>query len=70
MPIELQENFVKAKKIEDRIDQLLPEKNFYFFKIFNDDIEINRLRNNIEEEQLLKLILKLRESDSLYLKQG
>ena len=70
MPIELQENAVRAKRIEDTIDQLLPESNFYFFKIFNDDIEVNRQKNKIEEEHILKLIKKIRETNSFYVKQG
>ena len=32
--IEPQENYVRAKFIEERIDQLLVEENFFFFKIF------------------------------------
>ena len=33
-PIEPQENRIRAKFIEDRIDELLPEQNFIFYKIF------------------------------------
>ena len=32
--IEPQENYVRAKFIEERIDELLVEENFFFYKIF------------------------------------
>ena len=32
--IEPQENFVRTKFIDERIDVLFPEDNFFFFKIF------------------------------------
>lgn len=32
--IKPQENYIRAKFIEERIDQLLVEENFFFFKIF------------------------------------
>ena len=34
--IEPQENYVRAKFIEERIDELLVEENFFFFKIFKE----------------------------------
>ena len=34
--IEPQENYVRAKFIEERIDKLLVEENFFFFKIFKE----------------------------------
>ena len=34
--IEPQDNYIRAKFIEERIDQLLLEENFFFFKIFKE----------------------------------
>ena len=42
--------------IEVRIDELFPDENFYFFKIFGGDNRTNFERNLIEQRQLLKLI--------------
>ena len=33
-PIEPKENYVRAKFIDKRIDELIVEDNFFFFKIF------------------------------------
>ena len=46
--MEPQENFVRAKFIEERIDQLLVEENFFFFKIFKDSEADYQLKNAIE----------------------
>ena len=32
-----QKNSIRAFKFEERIENLLPEENFFFFKIFNED---------------------------------
>ena len=47
-PIEPQENKIRAKFIEDRIDELLPEQNFFFHKMFPGDTEEIKLKNTIE----------------------
>ena len=43
-----QQNYIKAKMIDDRIDRLLPLKNVYFFKIFPGNDKKNKKRNKIE----------------------
>ena len=47
---------IQSKQIEERIEQLFPDENFYFYKIFEGDDQKNRERNLIEQRQLLKLI--------------
>ena len=43
-------NPVKVKFIEQRIEELFPIDNFYFYKIFKgESVEINE-RNKIEQE--------------------
>ena len=49
-------NPVKVKYIEQRIDELFPLENFFFFKIFKGESEVIKERNKIEQEELLKLI--------------
>ena len=61
---------MKAKFIEDRIDDLFPKENFYFFKVFNEVNGLNKLRNEIETEQLIKLIDNNRDSERYYLENG
>ena len=41
-------NPVKAKFIEDRIDEIFPFENFYFFKIYKGDSQDILERNRIE----------------------
>ena len=47
-PIEPQEHYVRAKFIEERIDELLMEENFIFFKIFKASDKDFALKNAIE----------------------
>ena len=68
--LEIQPNWVKAKFIEDRIDDMFPNENFYFFKVFNEENGYNKLRNEIETEHLIKLIDNNRESERYYLENG
>ena len=44
-PIEPQENYVRAKFIEKRIDELLVEENFFFYKIFKASDKDFALKN-------------------------
>ena len=39
----------KARFIEERIDDLFPDKNFYFYKIFEGNDEKSRDRNLFEQ---------------------
>ena len=43
-------------KLEERIDALLPQNNFYFFKIFDGDDEYTAKRNFWERTELNRLI--------------
>ena len=66
-------NPVHEKQIEQRIEDLFPTENFYFFKIFNEkhgDAEYVRKRNEKELEELLKLIEDNMSSDRYYIKKG
>ena len=55
-PIEQQQNEIRAKQFDQRIDELLPIENFYFFKIFPEDSTINIQRNEVEKKELIRLI--------------
>ena len=55
-PIEPQRNYIRAKFIEDRIDELLPIGNFFFHKIFKGNSEEVKRRNVIEQRELYRLI--------------
>ena len=49
----------EEKLIEQRIEDLFPTENFYFYKIYDEkhgDKEYVNRRNEIEEEELMKLI--------------
>ena len=46
--MEPQWNYVRSKFIEERIDYLLPARNFYFHKIFAGDSEEVQRKNLIE----------------------
>ena len=66
-------NPIHEKQIEQRIEDLFPTENFYFFKIFNEkhgDTEYVRKRNEKELEELLKLIEDNMSSDRYYIKKG
>ena len=54
--IEPQENYVRAKFIEERIDELLVEENFFFFKIFKQSDKDYQLKNAIEFEEIERLV--------------
>ena len=63
----------EEKLIEQRIEDLFPTENFYFYKIYDekhgDKDYVNR-RNEIEEEELMKLIEENMFSDRYYIKEG
>ena len=68
--IEPQENHVRAKFIEQRIDQLLVEENFFFFKIFKSSEKDYQLKNAIELEEIKRLVEVNFNSNKVYLKSG
>ena len=68
--IEPQENYVRAKFIEERIDQLLLEENFFFFKIFKESDQVDKLKNEIEFEEIERLVAMNLASEKVYLKSG
>ena len=61
---------MKANFIEQRIDELFPLENFYFFKIFKGESEDIKERNKIEQEELLNLIEENINSARYYIKTG
>ena len=69
-PIEPMENYIRAKFIETRIDELLPSKNFFFYKIFTGDSEEVQRRNAIEKRELDRLIETHQGYDRYYIEQG
>ena len=70
MTIEPQENYIRAKFIEERIDKLLVEENFFFFKIFKQSEKDYQLKNAIEFEEIKRLVELNLTSDKVYLKSG
>ena len=66
--IEPQQNYIRAKFISDRIDELLPSKNFFFFKIFKGESKETQRRNTIEKRELDRLIRAHMGYDRYYLK--
>ena len=68
--IEPQENYVRAKFIEERIDQLLVEENFFFFKIFKESEQDYEEKNAIEFEEIKRLVELNLKSNKVYLKSG
>ena len=56
--------------IDERIDQLFPDENFYFFKIFEGNDEDSRNRNLFEQRQLLKLIKDCVNAKRYYIQKG
>ena len=68
--IEPQENYIRAKFIEERIDMLLVEENFFFFKIFKQSEKDYQLKNAIEFEEIERLVELNLTSDKVYLKSG
>ena len=63
-------NPIKVKYIEQRIDELFPLQNFFFFKILKGESEEIKERNKIEQEELLKLIEENINSERYYIKSG
>ena len=61
---------MKASYIEQRIDELFPLENFYFFKIFKGESEDIKERNKIEQEELLNLIEENINSARYFIKSG
>ena len=49
---------------------MLPDQNFYFFKIFKGSSEADKSRNETEKKELYRLINSHREFDRFYLKDG
>ena len=68
--IEPQENYIRAKFIEERIDKILVEENFFFFKIFKQSEKDYELKNAIEFEEIERLVELNLTSDKVYLKSG
>ena len=68
--LEPQINYIKVRKLEERIDDLLPPENFYCFKIFSGDDERTAKRNELEKYELHRLIKNQMEYDRFYLKEG
>ena len=63
----------EEKLIEQRIEDLFPTENFYFYKIYDEkhgDKEYVRKRNELEEDGLLKLIEENMFSDRYFIKEG
>ena len=63
----------EEKLIEQRIEDLFPTENFYFYKIYDEkhgNKEYVNRRNEIEEEELVKLIEENMFSDRYYIKEG
>ena len=65
-----QENYVRARFIDARIDELLPEENFFFFKIFKETEQDYDQKNQIESEEIKRLIDMTQKSGKFYLKSG
>ena len=60
---------MRAQFIDERIDELLVEDNFFFYKIFRDSEKVD-LKNDIELEEIKRLVDAIRNSDKFYLKSG
>ena len=54
--IEPQKNYVREKFIDQRIEELLTEDNFFFFKIFQNHEKDYKLKNEIEKREIERLI--------------
>ena len=68
--IEPQENYIRGNFIEDRIEQLLPEENFFLFKIFPGNSQETKLRNQVEARELQRLIDAHQQVDKVYIEEG
>ena len=60
---------MRAQFIDERIDELLVEDNFFFYKIFRDSEKVDS-KNDIELEEIKRLVDAIRNSDKFYLKDG
>ena len=47
---------MRAKFIEERIDELLVEENFFFYKIFKETETDFQAKNKIELEEIKRLV--------------
>ena len=54
--IEPQDNYIRGRFIEARIEELLPDENFFLFKIFSGNSQETKLRNQVEARELQRLI--------------
>ena len=63
-------NKVRGKFIDDRIEELLPFKNFFFHKMFPGNSEEVQRRNKIEKRELHRLIKAHMNYDRYYIKEG
>ena len=70
VPITPQQNWVRAEFLEKRIAELLPSKNFFFFKLFYGNSELASRRNAIERRELERLITTHMSYDRVYIKEG
>ena len=61
---------MKAKFIEDRIDEIFSSENFYFFKIHKGSSPDILERNKIEQQELVKLIEDNMVSERYFIKSG
>ena len=68
--IKPQRNSIREEFIEERIDQLLPSSNFFFFKINPGNSSDAQRRNAIEKRELLRLIDAHMTYDRYYLEEG
>ena len=48
-PLESQQNHIRSDFIKSRIDDILPSKNFFFFKIFEGDSKEVETLNEMEK---------------------
>ena len=63
-------NKVRGKFIDDRIEELLPSKHFFFHKMFPGNSEEVQRRNKIEKRELHRLIKAHMNYDRYYIKEG
>ena len=61
---------MRADFIEKRIDHLLEDKNFFFFKIFKDTEKDFVQKNEIEMQEIKRLIDMHKTTGKCYLKSG
>ena len=56
--------------IEKRIDELLKERNFFFYKIFEDTEANFQLKNEIEHEEIKRFVDAHKKISKCYLSNG